>query len=337
MRAIRRYSRHRVQLVPDELALGGLNHFTEALEAKFMDFDPPGEPCVHSHVMPWFIRWCRRQQQRGLRWFHTYHLPYFPEHGRGGLEPWQEEINKALIEDACHADVRLSVSRWQQRYLRQEHGIETEYLPNGVDVPACEEASAARFLRNFHIEAPFLLFVGRNTPVKNPADFVRLSERLQEVTCVMIGDNLSPRALHDDWDVAVGANLHVLGALPHATVQDAIAASRALVITSLREGLPTLALEALVQGKPVVVPDDPGCMEAVGDGRFGTVYRSRSVDDLVEVTQTVLDGTEYRPEAREYAIAEYSWEGVISQLDDRYAIASVRQGAPETGNIVGPD
>ena len=40
------------------------------------------------------IEWGRRAQRAGRRWVHTYHLPYFPEHARNGLEPWQQEVMK---------------------------------------------------------------------------------------------------------------------------------------------------------------------------------------------------------------------------------------------------
>jgi glycosyltransferase involved in cell wall biosynthesis len=264
------------------------------------------------------IRWCRRQQERGLRWVHTYHNMYFPEFARGELEPWQREVNEALIHEARHADVRLSVSRWQQTYLRDTHGIETHYLPNGVDVEACDRGDAGRFRRRHGLSGPFILFVGRNDPVKNPADFVRLATALGGHNFVMLGEGLAAEVLRNDWAVDVPPNLRVLGAADHAGVQDALAACAALVVTSKREGLPTVVLEAMAHRKPIVVPREAGCVETVGGGEFGRIYQPGDLGDLVRQTQAALAESDRRDAARERVLAEYDWRVVAGKLDAIY-------------------
>jgi glycosyltransferase involved in cell wall biosynthesis len=236
IQAIQRYSSLNVELVPPETVLKtiGAHHLQQEFRQRFLDFPATGIKVVHSHVFPWFIEWCREKQKQGIRWVHTYHLNYFPEHGRNGLEPWHAEINDALINVACHADVKLSVSKWQRDQLLNEHGIKTVYLPNGVDVAACDEADGAQFTRKTGLK-DFILYVGRNDPVKNPAEFVRLATLIPHQLCVMIGGDLSAATLHRDWGINVSPNLRVLGSLPHQDVLDAIAACKVLVVTSKRE------------------------------------------------------------------------------------------------------
>jgi glycosyltransferase involved in cell wall biosynthesis len=318
VRAIREHSSLRVQLVPDEEVMGGYDRFSANIRERFMNFDPSGKPVVHSHVMPWMIRWCRRQQGRGLRWIHTYHLPYFPEHATGDIPDWQNEINEALIHEACHADIRLSVSKWQQKYLDETYGIPTHYLPNGVDVAGCQRGSANRFRRGTGICGPFLLYVGRNDPVKNPGDFVRLARELPKHTFVMIGHDLNSASLARDLQVEAPPNLHLLGGLPYSEVQDAIAACSVLIVTSKREGLPTLVLEAMAHGKPVVVPEEDGCLEAVGHGDFGHVYRPDNLDDLAFNTVSAIEDASKGEAARQRVLAEYDWRVVTPKLDAIY-------------------
>lgn len=315
---IRKHSELNVQLVPDETAMGGLENFTERIRERFMELNPSGSPTVHSHVMPWMIRWCRRQQERGLRWIHTYHLPYFPEHANGEIPDWQQEINEVLIHEACEADVRISVSKWQQSYLRLEHGIETDYLPNGVDVRVCDDGSAKRFRRTSKIVGPFLLYVGRNEPVKNPADFVQLALAMPGRQFVMIGDGLAAESLREDWQVEAPLNLVLLGAATHAGVQDAIAACSVLVVTSKREGLPTLVMEGMAHRKPVVVPDEAGCMEAIGEGEFGYIYQQGDIDDLAAKAELAMSDTTIGPRARQRVLEEYDWRVVAPKLDEIY-------------------
>jgi glycosyltransferase involved in cell wall biosynthesis len=318
VRAIRKYSALRVQLVPDEAAMGGLDNFTAEIREHYMDFEPSGSPVVHTHVLPWMIAWGRKQQSRGLKWIHTYHAPYFPEHGKESVEPWQQDINDALIHEACHADIRLSVARWQQDYLRDVHGIETDYLPNGVDVRACDCGNPDRFRRRYRLVGPFILYVGRNDPVKNPADFVRLALAMPRLSFVMIGSGLTAATLREVWQVEAPTNLVLPGPATHAGVQDAIAACSALVVTSKREGLPTLVMEAMAQRKPVVVPDEAGCMETIGGGDFGYIYPQGDIDALAAKVDAAMNDSIIGLRARQRVLDEYDWRVVAPKLDAIY-------------------
>jgi glycosyltransferase involved in cell wall biosynthesis len=320
IQAIQRYSALDVQLAPPESVLQtvGPHHLSHEFRQRFLDFPATGIKVVHSHVFPWFIEWCREKQKRGMRWVHTYHLNYFPEHGRDGLEPWQAEINDALINVACHADVKLSVAKWQRDWLLDKYGIETTYLPNGVDVAACDRADASRFVSKTGLQ-DFVLYVGRNQPVKNPAEFLRLAWQMPERSFVMFGDGLNEQDLHADWQLDIPSNLTVLGPVAHPDLLDAIAACAALVVTSKREGLPTLVMEAMAQSKPVVVPDEAGCMEVIGQGEAGLIYRLGDVLDLADKTITALGNDGLGFVARQQVLSEYDWRVVAPRLDAVYS------------------
>jgi glycosyltransferase involved in cell wall biosynthesis len=321
LHAIQKYSTLNIGFAPpDELLSNGLTpyDFNTTFNQNFLDF-PAGKIKVgHSHVFPWFIKWCRAQQQHGMRWVHTYHNMYFPEFSATGeLEQWQIDVNTALIEDARHADARLSVSRWQQAYLRDEYGIETEYVPNGVDVDICDAGNAERFRKRWNLRH-FVLYVGRNDPVKNPADFVRLAHRLPKETFVMIGGGLTAAAIQTDWRLEATLNVRLLGSLSHPEVQDAIAACKIVVVTSKREGLPTLVMEAMAHGKPVVVPDEAGCKEAIGNGEAGYIYTADDIEELARQTRAAMTDDKIGQVGRQRVEQEYDWRDVSKQLGEIY-------------------
>jgi glycosyltransferase involved in cell wall biosynthesis len=319
MHAIKRFSSLDVALAPSDEALTTLspNHFKVDFRQQFLNFKATGIKAVHSHIFPWFVEWCRQYQQNGGRWIHTHHNWYYPEFGKGGLEPWQEELNKTFIFALSNADVRLSVSRWQQAFLKKTHGLETQYLPNGVDVGICDKADSTRF-RGKMGDSRFVLYVGRNDPVKNPGDFVRLARRLPRQKFAMLGHGLSRDILRDDWELEAPANLVIDGPASHLEVQDAIAACSALVVTSKREGLPTLVLEGMAHGKPIVVPNEDGCMEAIGNGEFGFIYRQGDVEDLAENVVAAIADKKRCTGARQRVLSEYDWRVVCAKLDAIY-------------------
>jgi glycosyltransferase involved in cell wall biosynthesis len=319
LQAIQRYSTVSTGLAPPEQVMASLatHHVVHDFRDKFWRFPAKGIKVVHSHVFPWYIEWCQEQQARGKRWVHTYHLNYYPEHANDGLEPWQEEINQALLNVACHADVCLAVSKWQVEELRSKHGITAHYLPNGVDVSKCDSADASRFVKKTGL-SDFILYVGRNDSVKNPADFARLAARLPEFMFVMIGGGLSGDVLRTGWNIEVPNNLRVFGSMPHAEVLDAIAACSVLVVTSKREGLPTLVMEGMALEKPVVVPNEAGCMEVIGHGEAGLIYEQGNIEDLTAKSLSALQSPETGEIARQRVLREYDWRTVISKLDAIY-------------------
>jgi glycosyltransferase involved in cell wall biosynthesis len=267
LQAVKKHSRLRVEMAPPDWLLSAIGFYESQcrMQNDFSRLDVSRLMAVHSHVFPLFTDWCLSQKlQRGVFWVHTYHLNYYPEHCRGVMEEWKQQINQSLLTTAKHADVRISVSEWQRKELSDSHDIETIYIPNGVDVDLCLEASADRFRRRQKLDQ-FVLYVGRNDPVKNPEEFVELARHIPGVCCVMIGGDLS----YDSMAELCGAlpeNIRILGSQPSAVVNDALAAASAVVVPSKREGLPTLVLEAMVHETPLIVADEPGCLEAVRAG-----------------------------------------------------------------------
>ena len=313
---IRDYSSLRVELAPSDDVVRRVPYhdIRVRLREDMMSFDPQGVRVVHSHVYPYFVRWCRRHAREGRLWVHTFHAPYLAIDSP--LEPWQQEINETLENDARHADVRISVSRWQQKYLTDTFGIDTIHIPNGLDCAQCDRASPERFLSQFGAER-FVLFVGRNEPVKNPQDFVALARALPDVSFVAIGPGITGESLRSEG-IEIPDNLRALGPLPRSGVHDAIAASAAVVVTSRREGLPTLVLETLLLRRPVVVPNDPGSLEAIGAGRFGLVYEHGDIAGLASATLLAIESSDDRNDARQWVKDTYDWKVVASQVDAVY-------------------
>ncbi len=321
MHSICKYSSLSARLFPEESVMDrfGAGELMERFSAQFRELRCSGLKVTHSHVFPVYIEWSRQiRRKQGTRWVHTHHNWYYPEFGRNGLEPWQEQFNEGFLLAAAEADVCLCVSRGQQKFLSDRFGLKTHYLANGVDVAACKAGSAARWHHATEISPGFILFVGRNDPVKHPEFFVQLAEAMPTERFVIAGEGISREVIETEWNLPVPKNLSILGKLSHAEVQDAVAACKVLVLCSRREGLPTQVLEGMISGKPVVVPDEQGCMEAIGDGQFGYFYRAGSLEDCArQVLAAASD--RHRPRlAREHALRTYAWPEIMKRLDRIY-------------------
>ncbi|MFN5286388.1 MAG: glycosyltransferase family 4 protein [Planctomyces sp.] len=321
MHSIARYSSLKVELAPDESVMRELSpgEFTQHFSTDFQAIDASRFRAVHSHVFPFFISWARNNKQKfGTRWIHTHHNWYYPEFGRNGLEPWQIQFNEWFLIAAAEADVCLCVSRSQQRFLQEQFGLSCGYLPNGVDIQACRKGDAGVWQQNTGIAPGFVLFVGRNDPVKDPEFFVRLANAMPDLRFVIAGQGISRHVIQHEWQLQIPPNLDVIGELTHGQVQDAIAACRSLVLCSKREGLPTLVLEGLVHGRPVVISEEQGCLEATGDGKYGFVYRPGNLADCVAAVERSLKDTQIANAAQSFAVENYGWNSILKKLDDIY-------------------
>ena len=323
--AIQRHSTLQVLLVPEEhdlqTPLG--TAFLKENRERFLQIPPPRSAiAVHTHVLPELIDWAERHARGRLRWVHTHHALYQNEDGCGGVLPWQQELNRAMLHAAASCDICLCVSRWEQRQLQEQFGLNVQYLPNGVDVTAADRAEPGRFRRKNRIDGDFLLWVGRLDPVKNPRAFVELAIREAETLCVMIGGVTRQDVLRE-YGLETPSNLILLPQLSHVDVLDAIAACRALVVTSFREGLPTLVLEGMALRRSIVVPAEAGCLDATDGERCAAVYEAGNLDHLQDRVQFVLREKVDIEAGRQRVLQEFDWRVVAGKLDRIYQGATL--------------
>ena len=318
--SIQQYSALPVLLVPEERDLQsriGPAFIKENLQSFFQTPPPRSAIAVHTHVLPELITWAERHARGNLRWVHTHHALYQNEDGAGGVLPWQEDLNRAMLHAAQFCHTCLCVSRWEQRQLQERYGFNVHYLPNGVDVAACDRAQGARFVRKYGVDRNFLLWVGRLDPVKNPRAFVELAIRQPDMQCVMIGGVTRQDVLRH-YGLEAPANLRLLPQLSHADVLDAIAACRVLVVTSFREGLPTLVLEGMALRRPIVVPAEAGCLDATDGDRCAAVYQPGNPEDLQDRVRYVLREHVANEIGRWRVLAEFDWRVIAGKLDRIY-------------------
>lgn len=272
---------------------------------------------VHSHAQPWFVDICSKS--RGdASWVHTYHtLFYFEEDYPDGLSQRQEATNRSLTRVAPNADLRISVSNWLHDYLLSRYSIRTQVVPNGVSLADCQAADPRRFQKKFRAK-DFILFVGSMLPMKNPTLFIRLAEKMPNHKFVMLGKGVNPRNIRERLGQQVPSNLVAIDEVSHKDALDAIAACRVFVMTSKREGLPTALLEAMALSKPVVVPAHTGCKEVVQSERYGYMYASESIDDLMDKMDFALSSAPVSENARARVVENYDWSALIQKIDAIY-------------------
>lgn len=106
------------------------------------------------------------------------------------------------------------------------------------------------------------VWIGRTTDYKRPLNYVELAAALPEARfeMVIVRDEAPPEPIFSEVRerAATLANLHVVGAQPHAEVMRLIDQAVAIVNTSTVEGMPNVFLEGWARGVPALTLDfDP--------------------------------------------------------------------------------
>ena len=146
-----------------------------------------------------------------------------------------------------------------------------------------------------------VVWVGNGNPVKGHDVFVRLAGRYADrhpasrVTFASYGVEPDTRSSPGSGrDMASGVEMH--GPVTQEAVLRALAGADVVVLTSRRESLPNVLLEAFSCGRPVVCTNAGGVAEIVRDGVNGRVVPIGDVDALAGCVHDLVEHPRQRRE-----------------------------------------
>jgi glycosyltransferase involved in cell wall biosynthesis len=179
-----------------------------------------------------------------------------------------------------------------------------EILPNPIDEREfIEPRDPDRFRRTHDLgDGPLVLFLGKLTPRKGVDVLLEAFARLPvgEATLVIAGNDMgSGRAITalTRW-LGLTARVRRLDLLTGGHRLDALAAAAVVVYPSRDEVFGLVAAEALLCGTPVVVCDDNGCGELIGDVGGGLSTPYGDAERLAKAIAAVLSAPRiWRPRA----------------------------------------
>jgi glycosyltransferase involved in cell wall biosynthesis len=212
------------------------------------------------------------------------------------------------------ADARVAQTELQRRLFRQNFGLESEVIPNPVELSFSPVDSG----RNDSV-----LWLSTYKPSKRPEWFTELARRLPDIRFVMVGLPMSGRAA-ESWHAAQRAalatsNLEVHGFVAHGRAEEFFRNAALFVHTSPAEGFPMTLLEAWSQSIPTVTTVDPG--GTIARHKIGEV--APEIDELVETVARMMSapgerrvlGARARNYVEEHHGPERTYEPLATLLD----------------------
>jgi glycosyltransferase involved in cell wall biosynthesis len=187
------------------------------------------------------------------------------------LERWTAVITNRMItvsEDNKREGLSLGIGR-EEQYRVIHSGIE----PASYRLPLFSASRARRKLKTHG--KPCVLVLANFKKQKSPMEVVKVAEILKKsmpsVLFLWAGDGpLYEKVCEEIKERKLEGNFVLLGW--REDIAELLAASDALLLTSLHEGLPRVVLEAMAAGKPVVATAVNGIPEAVEEGVTGYLH-----------------------------------------------------------------
>ncbi len=203
---------------------------------------------------------------------HTFHGHVLQDYF-GGLVSWGlTQLERSL---ARASDVLIAVSRSCAIELAAARiGPRERFLvvPPAVSLPQPLPRAEARARLGIPSTERRFVCVGRLVPVKRVEHFVRMIASLPGCRGDVVGDGPAREGLAALVARIAPDRVRLRGPVP--TVASLMSAYDALVLPSVREGCPLVAVEAFAAGVPAVGYDVPGVRDALGDWGRGLLVPS---------------------------------------------------------------
>jgi glycosyltransferase involved in cell wall biosynthesis len=203
--------------------------------------------------------------------------------------PWADEV--VAVSQGTADDLARAVGL-------PSHRIQVVHNP--IVTPELREMAAAPLDHPWFKpgQPPVLLAVGRLSPQKDFGTLIRAVSRVRlerPVRLLILGEGNERARLESlVGDLSLGDTIDLPGWVMNPYPYMVRAA--AFVLSSRWEGLPSVLIEALFCGAPVVATDCPsGPMEILDGGRHGLLAPVGDVDALAKGIQSALDGNVPRP------------------------------------------
>ena len=274
---------------------------------------------IHSHFIwpPGYIG-ARLKEGTGLplvitgHGYDVYDLPF-----RG--DQWRERVRWIL----SRADAVTTVSGPNRRILVEELGLAEELVhlvPNGVSrmFRPIDKGEARRQL-GIPMKSKVILSVGSLIEVKGHEHLIRalkmLKDRGMDLLTYIVGEGPLKAKLRNLIS-SLGLRVSLVGPRPHDEIPLWMNAADLFVLPSLREGLPTVMLEALACGTPFLGTKVGGIPEVIKEGT-GILIEPGKAEALASAIMEALEREWDRNSIAQYG-SQFYWDKIALKYMEVY-------------------
>jgi len=213
------------------------------------------------------------------------------------------------------------VSKLQKKYLMDTYGIESVYIPPGVNPPNMVKPD---LIKEYGLHGrDYILFMARLVREKGAHYLIEAYKRLDtDLKLVIAGD-----AKHEDlykselYRMAEGnRNIIFTSFVTGKILDELLSNSYLFVLPSEVEGLPIVLLEAMSYGNCCLVSDIPENIEVLNG--LGYTFGNKDIDDLSAKLSYLIENSKavemVKERAKGHVLETYHWDRITVQFEEMY-------------------
>ncbi len=223
--------------------------------------------------------------------------------------PKRPAARRMILSAAANAQGLAAVSQslvTEMRALGMD-GTKLQLLRNGVEMDHFKPLDRTAARAAYGITGKCVVSVAALVPLKSHHVTIDAVAAMPDVTLLIAGQGPEKERLQQQIDrLGIGVRVKLLGAVPHGQLPTLYNAADIFVLSSTREGLPNVVLEAIACGTPVIATPVGGTVEVLDDPRAGITF---AVGDVAALTFALTEYFRVPPDrAAVRASAErFSW------------------------------
>jgi len=217
-----------------------------------------------------------------------------------------------------NADALISVSKRDLNLLKKRYNISNKlyyYIPNAIDTD--------KFKININYDRDYITFIGRLSYIKGLDKFIHLIESLYKLNKNLkfriIG---SGRLLHLVIEARKKYPIEYFHSFPYDQMNKIYNTSKLLVISSRFEGVPTILLESLACGTPVVANNIGGISEVLLHKYNGLIFNDiNDNDSIMEILNLIQEENllnQFGQRGRQLILKKFTWKVITKKINKIY-------------------
>lgn len=225
----------------------------------------------------------------------------------------ESRIGRAVIDEVfSESSVMVMADKVRRDVLAEFPDADVHIIGKGVDIP---DRTA---------KGDSIVYIGRLVESKGVDRLIKSMARMDEHLLV-VGDGPKQNELKYLADT-LQVNAEFVGKVPPKEVNQYLYQSKFLVLPSLHAegGMPSVMLEAMAVGLPVIITETGGIVDAdetelgIRDGETGYIVPPDDIDALRKKIEYLCTHEEHRAtlgqNARQYVLNNHSWETTIDRV-----------------------
>ena len=234
------------------------------------------------------------------------------------------EIEKFVFK---RVDILIAVSEDTINYYTRKYSwIKNKIIliPIGINTDLFKPINKQKMREfyGFSNNEKIILYVGRMEKEKGLdillKSLKKLENEIANLKLVLVGDGRERKKLENLSRDLKLKNVMFMNSLEHDKIPEIMNCADVFVLCSLYEGMPTVVLEALACGVPVVSTDVGDVYKVVKDGVTGYIVKKRTEEEVKNKLMDVLREDKISKENCISSVQEYSWNEISKKIVSVY-------------------